>query len=72
MPQDNLSYHLKMFNERVRAMNQTNARILTLNAEEARNLHTEIYDLMAKIASLTTASENQSAVQVNMDGGGFK
>jgi hypothetical protein len=61
-----------MFNERVRAMNQTNARILTLNAEEARNLHTEIYDLMAKIAGLTAASKDQSVVQVNMDGGVFK
>jgi hypothetical protein len=72
MLQGNLPFHLKMFNEKVRAMNQSNARILTLNADEARNLHTEIYDLMTIIAGLSQVPEDSSVVQVNMDGGGFK
>lgn len=54
-------------------MNQTNAKMLTLNPQEARNLHSEIYELMATIAQLAKSDERNSAVvQVNMDGGGFK
>lgn len=62
-----------MLNDKVRAMNQANGKILTLNADEARNLHAEIYDLMSTIASLTKTSANDnSPIQVQMDGGGFK
>ena len=54
-------------------MNQTNGKLLTLNAEEARSLHAEIYDLMATIAELTKLSEQGGTVTaINMDGGGFK
>jgi hypothetical protein len=54
-------------------MNQSNSKILTLNAEEARNLHAEIYDLMATIASLSKTSATDTAViNISMDGGGFK
>ena len=70
---DNLPFHIKMFNDRVRAMGQSNAKILTLNAEEARSLHAEIYDLMSTIAVFakqTTASTETSSIV--MDGGGFK
>ena len=61
-----------MFNERVRAMNQSNAKILTLNAQEARNLHAEIYDLMATIAHLSKNQESVGTTTVTMDGGGFR
>ena len=59
-----------MFNDRVRAMNQSSGKILTLNAQEARNLHAEIYDLMATNVNLNRTTTN--AVTVTMDGGGFK
>ena len=53
-------------------MNQGNGKILTLNAEEARSLHAEIYDLMATIASLSKTQESSiTSVSVNMDGGTF-
>lgn len=54
-------------------MNQSNGKILTLNAQEARNLHAEIYDLMATISGLSKNTEN-SVVKtgISMDGGGFK
>lgn len=69
---NNLPFHVKLFNDRVRAMNQGNGKILTLNAEEARNLHAEIYDLMATIASLSKTQENSTtSVSINMDGGTF-
>jgi hypothetical protein len=68
----NLPIHVKKFNDKVRAMNQSNGKILTLNAEEARSLHAEIYDLMATVAGLSTRSSNEGSVSVNMDGGSFK
>ena len=69
---NNLSFHIKIFNDRVRAMNQANARILTLNAEEARSLHAEIFDLMATIAGLSRPEETSNTVSIEMDGGKFK
>lgn len=70
---NNLPLHIKNFNSKVRAMNQSNGKLLTLNADEARSLHAEIYDLMATIANLAgrTAS-NTTLTNINMDGGGFK
>ena len=70
---NNLPLQIKKFNERVRAMNQANAKILTLNADEARSLHAEIYDLMATIAELSKLYEQGGTVTtISMDGGGFK
>lgn len=69
----NLPLHIKKFNEKVRAMNQSNGKILTLNAEEARSLHAEIYDLMATIANLAKEPASTVAdISIAMDGGGFK
>jgi hypothetical protein len=68
----NLPFHIKLLNDRVRVMNQANAKILTLTAEEARSLHAEIYDLMATIAKLNQIKETATATgSVSMDGGGF-
>ena len=54
-------------------MNQSNGKLLTLNPQEARSLHAEIYDLMATIANLSRSSTNPTANGVvSMDGGGFK
>jgi hypothetical protein len=70
---DNLPFHIKMFNDRVRSMNQSNGKLLTLNPQEARNLHAEIYDLMATIASLSKQTTTATTdTVVNMDGGTFK
>jgi len=70
---NNLPFHIKLYNDRLRAMNQSNSKILTLNAEEARNLHAEIYDLMATIANLSkTSATDTPVININMDGGKFK
>jgi hypothetical protein len=70
---NNVSVHVRMFNDRVRAMNQSNGKILTLNAQEARNLHAEIYELLATISVLSKNTENSIVkTGVSMDGGGFK
>jgi len=73
MDNKNPPLHIRMFNDRVRAMNQSNGKILTLNAQEARSLHAEIYDLMATIANLGQRLDSGPEItQVSMDGGGFK
>lgn len=62
-----------MFNDRVRQMNSANSKILTLNAQEARNLHAEIYELLATIADLSKEEPtNNNIATINMDGGKFK
>ena len=54
-------------------MNQTNGKLLTLNPQEARNLHAEIYDLMATNVDLNrNTKDTVSTVVVSMDGGTFK
>lgn len=70
---NNYTLHIKQFNDKVRAMNQNNGKVLTLNAQEARSLHAEIYDLMSTIASLSKTTDAPGTVTtVSMDGGGFK
>jgi hypothetical protein len=71
---DNVSVHLRMFNDRVRAMNQLQKKDLTLTAAEARNLQAEIFELLTQVAELSKnpASNNADVITVNMDGGGFK
>jgi hypothetical protein len=70
---NNLPLHVKNFNNKVRAMNQSNGKLLTLNAEEARSLHAEIYDLMATIANLAgQTAPGTATTNISMDGGGFK
>ena len=69
-----LSLHLKAFNNRVKVMNQTNARDLTLSKLEAQNLQADIFDLLTQIQALTEIREQAAAdsvVNVEMDGGGF-
>jgi hypothetical protein len=54
-------------------MNQSNSKLLTLNAEEARNLHAEIYNLLALTVEVNKSNTaNENIIKINMDGGGFK
>ncbi len=69
-----LSLHLKKFNDRVKVMNQTNAKELVLSALEARNIHSEIFELLTKINDLTEIrkqSDDNATVNVEFDGGNF-
>ena len=69
-----LSLHLKKFNDRVKVMNQTNAKELVLSALEARNIHSELFDLLTKINDLTAIkkqAEDNTTVNVEFDGGNF-
>ena len=68
-----LSLHLKKFNDRVKVMNQTNSKDLNLSAAEARQLQADIFDLLTKINDLTGNKQEtqESALQVNLQGGKF-
>ena len=66
-----------MFNDKVKLMNQLHNKDLTLSAQEARNLHSDIFDLLNHCATLSknqtnTAESNTSDVlSVAMDGGNW-
>lgn len=68
-----LSLHLKAFNNRVKVMNQTNAKDLTLSKLEAQNLQADIFELLAQIQELAEVkkAQEEQVVSVGMDGGGF-
>jgi hypothetical protein len=69
-----LSLHLKAFNNRVKVMNQTNAKDLTLSKLEAQNLQADIFELLAQIqelAEVKKVQQEQDIVSVQMDGGNF-
>ena len=71
---DNLSIHVRNFNEKVRIMNQSQRKELVLSAQDARNLHADIFALMAHITELSKQpqAEAPSITSISMDGGGFR
>jgi len=72
IPKSSLGFHSANFSSKVRLMTQSQNKTLTLTADDARNLQSEITELLAKIVSLENSPvESQENVVVNMDGGGF-
>ena len=68
----NITIHVKNFNDRVRAMNQTHSKDLVLSANDARNLQADIFNLLSLVAELSANVDNSQSVQISMDGGGFR
>lgn len=70
-----ISLAIKNFNDRVKQMNQTNSKQLTLSAEEARNLHSDVFTLLTNITELVSNTkiqpETASPSKIELDGGGF-
>jgi len=68
-----LSLHLKNFNNKVKVMNQTNSKELVLTALEARNIQAELFTLLAHIVDLTDIKQETVAevISVEVNGGGF-
>jgi len=65
--------HLKMFNDKVKLMNQSNNKNLVLSATEARSLQAEIYDLLNYCANLSRkTTTTEEVINVVMDGGSYK
>jgi hypothetical protein len=68
-----LSLHLKKFNDRIKVMNQLNSKELILSAAEARQLQSDVFDLLLQIQALTEVKrdEENQVITVGMDGGDF-
>ena len=67
-----LSLHLRKFNDRVKVLNQTNARDLVLSAAEARQLQADIFDLLTQIQALAEVKSSEpEVIAVQVNGGGF-
>ena len=68
-----LSLHLKNFNKRVQAMNQTNSKELVLSSAEARNIQSEVFELLARINDLVDLREKNAneVINIQVKGGGF-
>ena len=68
-----LSLHLKNFNNKVKVMNQTNSKEITLTALEARNIQAEMFDLLTQIADLSKVKKESAneVITVNLNGGKF-
>ena len=71
MENNNLTLHVKMFSDKVKLMNQTGKQNLSLSAQEARNLHSDIFDLLAHCTRLSkqSNSEQNQVTNISMDGG---
>ena len=70
--ENNLTIHLKMFNDKIKLMNSSQSKQLMLSAQEARNLHSDIFDLLNHCSTLSQRLENQptaAVAEVKMDGG---
>lgn len=68
--ENNLSLHLKNFNDKIKLMNQTGKSSLVLSASEARSLHSEIFSLLAHCSNLSKNLTNSTQdTNVRMDGG---
>jgi hypothetical protein len=70
-----LSLHLKNFNNKVKVMNQTNSKELVLTALEARNLQAELFELLGHIADLTAIKQkafaDNAVIKIDVNGGSF-
>jgi len=68
-----ISLSIQNFNNKVKHLNQTNSKQLMLSADEARNLHSDIFTLLANIAEMQSKSQDtiKKSPEISLDGGGF-
>jgi len=70
-----LGFHATQFSDKVRMMNDANSKNLTMTASEARNLHADIFALLAKIAGLAdgirAAEDSAAHTRFEVQGGKF-
>ena len=72
--ENNLTIHLKMFNDKIKLLNSSQSKQLILSAQEARNLHADLFDLLNHCATLSQNLESlpvANTVDVKMDGGNW-
>lgn len=73
--ENNIPLHFSMFNSKVKLMNQSLSKTLTLSAQEARNLHADIFELLNQYTMLVAKAQkittDPNTINLNMDGGNF-
>lgn len=72
MDERHITIHIKNFNDRVRAMSQTNSKELTMTANDARNLQADIFNLLTLVTELASKFGSEEDIQIQLDGGSFK
>ena len=65
------SIPLQRFNDKVRNLNQTKSKDLYLSAEDARNLHAEIFKLLALFSQSSgkRGHHHDENIEIRIDGG---
>jgi hypothetical protein len=63
-----LTLHFKLFNDKVKLLNQLGQKNLILTADEARNLHSDLFDLLNRLAA---SSSTDNIIKTDLDGGKF-
>lgn len=53
-------------------MNQAGSKQLVLSAKEARDLHSELFNLLEEIARLNAEPKKEESHNLRADGGGFR
>ena len=62
--------HIKKFNDKIQAMNQSHGRELKLTAAEARSLHHDIFELLDIIRELKdNRPPKEERIVISMDAG---
>jgi hypothetical protein len=73
--ENNLSLHLRKFNDKVRVLNQTGGKQLMLTSQEAKSLHADIMDLLGHCAyqskQIQLLQNQEQVIKVAIDGGKF-
>lgn len=67
----NLGIHSKKYSDLVKNMNQTHSKSLILTAEQANNLHAEIFALLARIVELESKAKENEKIEIVLKGQGF-
>jgi hypothetical protein len=73
MNKPSLTPGLQKFCERVRVMNQSNSKNLVLTAAEARNIESDLVDLLLLISNLSSVQSRQAdTVEIEIQSPAFK
>jgi len=68
------THFVKLFNNKLQVMNNTQNKQLVLSNKEAQGLQSEIYELLTRIAELEKLQEQkptEELIRANVDGGSW-
>ena len=74
---DNLTLHIRKFNDKVRMLNSAGSKNLVLTAQEARSLHADIQDILSHCVLLSkkleamSQADSKEVISITVDGGKF-